>query len=69
MFGGGDQDTTAFPPPWPGLGLNPLGFRAETQRGANAADVNDPPLPEGGETGEREPEDHSAELLSVSWKS
>ena len=23
VFGGSDQGTTAFPPPWPGLGLNP----------------------------------------------
>ena len=50
---GGDQDTTAFPPPWPGLGLNPLRFRAETQRDANAADENDPSLSEGRETGEQ----------------
>ena len=63
VFGGSDQGTTAFPPPWPGLGLNPLGFRAETQHGATAADATDPPLPEEEETGEQEPEDHSAELL------
>ena len=39
------------------------GFRAETQHGTTAADVTDPPLPEEEETGEQEPEDHSAELL------
>ena len=63
VFGGCDQDTTAFPPPWPGLELNPIDFRAEAQHGANAADATDPPLPEGRETVEQEPEDHSAELL------
>ena len=62
VFGGSDQGTTAFPPPWPGLGLNPLGFRAETQHGATAADTTDPPLPEEEETGEQEPED-------LGWKS
>ena len=63
VFGGSYQDTTTFPPPWPGLGLNPLGFRAETQHGTTSADATDPPLPEEEETGEQEAEDHSAELL------
>ena len=63
VFGGSAQDTTAFPPPWSGMGLNPLGFKAETQHGVNVADVTDPPLPEEGEAGEQEAEDHSAELL------
>ena len=40
VFGGSDQGaaSAAFPPPWPGLGLNLLGptFRAETQHGAAA---------------------------------
>ena len=35
VFGGSDQGTAAsqFPPPWPGLGMNPFGptFRAESQ--------------------------------------
>ena len=35
VFGGSDQGTASsqFPPPWRGLGMNPLGptFRAETQ--------------------------------------
>ena len=59
---GSDQGTASsqFPPPWPGLGMNPLGptFRAETQ--------TDPTVPspeeEGGEA-TAEPEDPSAELL------
>ena len=41
------------------LGLNLLGFRAETQHGAAAA-VTGPPLPEEEETGEQEAEDPSA---------
>ena len=63
VFGGSDQGTASsqFPPPWPGLGMNPLGptFSAETQR-----DPTVPPLPEeeGGEA-TAEPEDPSAELL------
>ena len=65
VFGESDQGTTTFPPPWPGLGLNPLGFRAETQHGTTNADATDPPLPEEEETGEQEPVDHSAELLRV----
>ena len=40
-----------------------LGFKTKAQHGANAADATDPPLPQGRETGEQEPEDHSAELL------
>ena len=54
VFGGSDQGaaSTQFPPPWPGLGMNPLG-----------TDPTVPPLPE--EEGERaaEPEDLSTELL------
>ena len=56
--------SAAFPPPWPGLGLNPRGptFRAETQHGA-AAYPTVPPLPEEGEEGSAEPEDPLTELL------
>ena len=56
VYGGSDQGaaSAAFPPPWPVLGLNPLG-RAETQRKA-AAGATVPPLP-------AEPEDLSTELL------
>ena len=61
VFGGSDQGTASsqVPPPWPGLGMNPLGptFRAETQ-----TDPTVPPLPEEGEA-TAEPEDPSAELL------
>ena len=36
VFGGSDQGiaSSQFTPPWPGLGMNPLGptFRAETQK-------------------------------------
>ena len=63
VFGESDQGTMTFPPPWPGLGLNPLGCRAETQHGITNADATDPPLPEEEETGEQEPVYHSAELL------
>ena len=62
VFGRSGQETAAsqFPPPWPGLGMNPLGptFRAETQ-----TEPTVPPLPEeqGGEA-TAEPEDPSAEL-------
>ena len=72
VFEGSDQGaaSTAFPPPWPGLGLNLLGptFRAETEHGAAAP--TGPPLREEEEAGEEEPEDPSTELLrSVGWKS
>ena len=49
-----------FPPPRPGLGVNPLGttFRAKTQTNPTI-----PPLPEEGGEDTAEPEDSSAELL------
>ena len=44
VFGESDQGTASsqFPPPWPGLGVDPLGttFRAETQTNPTI-----PPLP------------------------
>ena len=47
VFGGIDQETASsqFQPPWPGLGVNPLGttFRAESQTNPTV-----PPLPEEG---------------------
>ena len=62
MFGGSDQETVSsqFPPPWPGLGMNPLG---PTPRAEPQTDPTVPPLPE--EEGEvtAEPEDPSTELL------
>ena len=63
VFGGSDQGTASsqFPPPRPGLGMNPVGptFRAETQ-----TDLTVPLLPEveGGEA-TAEPEAPSAKLL------
>ena len=63
VFGGSGQGTASsqFPPPWPGLGMDPHGptFRGETQ-----TDPTVPPLPEeeGGEA-TVEPEDPSAKLL------
>ena len=67
MFGRSGQETAAsqFPPPWPGLGMNPLGptFRAETQ-----TEPTVPPLPEeqGGEA-TAEPEDPSASSQEGCW--
>ena len=62
VVGGSDQGAASsqFPPPWPGLAMNPLRptFRAETQ-----TDPTVPPLPEGGGEATAEPEDPSAELL------
>ena len=59
VFGGSDQETASsqFPPPWPGLGVNPLGTtsRAETQ--------TNPTIPEEGGEDTAEPGDPSAELL------
>ena len=62
VFGGSDQVTASsqFPPPWPGMGVNPLGptLRAETQTDPTVA-----PLPEEEEEVTVEPEDPSTELL------
>ena len=62
VFGRSDDGaaSAAFPPPWPGLGLNPLG--AETHHRA-AADPTVPPLPEEEVEGAAEREDPSTELL------
>ena len=58
VFGGSDQGT--FPPPWPGLGMNPPGpaLRAETY-----TDPTVLPLPEEGVEATAEPEIPSAEIL------
>ena len=62
VFGGSDQETASsqFPPPWSGLGVNPLGttYRAETQTNPTI-----PPLPEEGGDDTAEPDDPSTELL------